>query len=77
MPGVRECCVFGIADDYWGERIEAAVVADNDIDEPSIISFLKQQLGSVRAPKAVHFVDELPSNAVGKVVRRELAELFA
>ena len=77
MPGVRECCVFGIRDDYWGERIEAAVVADRNIEAASVIAFLKQKLGSIRTPKALHFVDELPRNAVGKVVRRDLADLFA
>ncbi len=77
VPGVRECCVFGIPDDYWGERIEVAVVANGHTDEKSVIEIVKQELGSVRTPKAVHFVDDLPRNAVGKVVRRDLAELFA
>jgi acyl-CoA synthetase (AMP-forming)/AMP-acid ligase II len=77
VPGVKECCVFGIPDDYWGERIEVAVVANAQANDKSVIEIVKQQLGSVRTPKAVHFVDTLPRNAVGKVVRRDLAELFA
>lgn len=76
VPGVRECCVFGIADEYWGERIEAALVASSDTDETLVFEIVKRELGSVRTPKAVHFVEELPRNAVGKVVRREMAELF-
>jgi acyl-CoA synthetase (AMP-forming)/AMP-acid ligase II len=76
VPGVRECCVFGIADEYWGERIEAALVASGDTDEKSVFEIMKRELGSVRTPKVLHFVDELPRNAVGKVVRRELATLF-
>jgi acyl-CoA synthetase (AMP-forming)/AMP-acid ligase II len=77
IPGVRECCVFGVPDDYWGERVEVAVVGNGDIDDESIMQAVKKKLGSVRTPKAVHFVDELPRNAVGKVVRRDLAKIFA
>jgi len=77
IPGVRECCVFGVPDDYWGERVEVAVVGNGDIDDDSIMQTVKMKLGSVRTPKSVHFVDELPRNAVGKVVRRDLAKIFA
>lgn len=76
IPGVRECCVFGIPDDYWGERVEIAVVGDGDITDASILQTVREKLGAVRTPKAVHFVDELPRNAVGKVVRRDLAKTF-
>jgi len=76
IPGVRECCVFGVPDEYWGERIEAALVADSDTNESSAIAAVKQQLGSVRTPKALHFLPELPRNAVGKVVRRDIARKF-
>jgi len=77
IPGIRECCVFGVPDDYWGERVEVALVGDGALDDESIMQTVKEKLGSVRTPKAVHFVDELPRNAVGKVVRRDLAKIFA
>jgi acyl-CoA synthetase (AMP-forming)/AMP-acid ligase II len=75
-PGVRECCVYGVEDPYWGERIEAAIVPDTDSEtiKDEILAFIKCELGPVRMPKALHVVDALPRNAVGKVVRRELHE---
>ena len=77
LPGMRECCVFAVEDDYWGERIEAAVVIESgaNLSETEVIEVARRKLGSVRAPKAVHFVDALPRNAVGKVVRRDLPGL--
>jgi acyl-CoA synthetase (AMP-forming)/AMP-acid ligase II len=76
VPGIRECCVFAVDDDYWGERIEAAAVARAgvSVSEVDIIEFVRRELGPVRTPKAVHFVEALPRNAVGKVVRRQICE---
>lgn len=72
--GVRECCVYSVEDRYWGERIEAVVVRDsNSADsESDILDIVRQELGAVRTPKALHSVDALPRNAVGKVVRRDM-----
>jgi acyl-CoA synthetase (AMP-forming)/AMP-acid ligase II len=73
-PGVRECCVYGVDDSYWGERIEAVVVPDpgSNASNADILGFVKEELGSIRTPKALHVVDVLPRNAVGKVVRLEM-----
>lgn len=77
VPGISECCVFGVPDDYWGERIEAVLVTNETLDESQVIAVVKRELGSVRTPKALHVVDALPRNAVGKVVRRDMIELLA
>ncbi len=76
-PGVRECCVYGTDDSYWGERIEAAIVFDEgcELNEAQVLDFVREELGPVRTPKALHRVDALPRNAVGKVVRRDVAGL--
>ncbi len=76
-PGVRECCVYATDDSYWGERIEAVIVADArcEMNEAQIMNFVRDELGPVRTPKALHRVDALPRNAVGKVVRRDIASL--
>ena len=78
-PAVRDCIVFGVPDDKWGERVEVAVVVDEaqTLDSEDLKQFGKAQLGSVRTPKTVHFVDQLPKSAVGKVLRREARRLFA
>ena len=70
-PAVSECSVFGVADDKWGEAVHAAVVLSNGVvgNESELMAFVKNELGSVKAPKAIHFVAELPRNAAGKVSR--------
>jgi acyl-CoA synthetase (AMP-forming)/AMP-acid ligase II len=73
-PGVAECCVFGVDDPYWGERIEAVVALTPDASSGAaeIRAFVRERLGSVRTPKTLHLTDSLPRNAVGKVVRRDM-----
>jgi acyl-CoA synthetase (AMP-forming)/AMP-acid ligase II len=55
-PDIRECVVFGVADDKWGEAAHAAIELHNDTTTSAadITEFVKQQLDSVKAPKAVH-----------------------
>ena len=77
-PAVKECVVFGLPDDKWGEAVQAAVEvhAGQPADEAEIIQYVKSRLDSVKAPKRVHFVDELPRSPVGKVLRREAKAQF-
>jgi fatty-acyl-CoA synthase len=76
-PLVRECCVVGLPDDIWGERVTAVVVADGDRDQAELgkelIALVKQRKGSVLAPKSVVFVDHIPQTSVGKYDKRALA----
>lgn len=76
-PAVQECCVFGTDDPKWGEAVHAAVQlrAGSDATEADLIAFVKRELDSVKAPKAVHFVVGLPRNAAGKVVRAAVKEM--
>ncbi len=73
-PAVYDCAVFGVPDDYWGESVQAAVQLRDGArgDAAALIGFVKQRLGSVKAPKKIHFYADLPRSAVGKVLRREL-----
>jgi acyl-CoA synthetase (AMP-forming)/AMP-acid ligase II len=76
---IRECVVFGVADEKWGEAVHAAVELHDGATTSAadIIEFVKQQLDSVKAPKAVHITQSLPRSPVGKVLRRAAKELFA
>ena len=71
-PAVQQCVVFGVPDDKWGEAVTATVVLRPGARaaEAEIIAFAKQAVGSVKAPKRVHFSDTLPISGVGKVMRR-------
>ncbi|KAA5805398.1 long-chain fatty acid--CoA ligase [Alkalicaulis satelles] len=77
VDGVTEACVFGVADPYWGERVEAAIVAQPGVDDEALREAVKAAIGAVAAPKAIHRIEALPRNPVGKVVRREVAALFS
>jgi long-chain acyl-CoA synthetase len=76
--GVREAVVFGVPDTVWGESVFACVVAAADASptEAELIEFCRGQLASFKKPKRVEIVDELPKNAYGKVLRRELKEHY-
>jgi long-chain acyl-CoA synthetase len=73
-PAVQEVAVFGIPDPYWVERVHALVVPKQGtkIDEEEIIDFCKQRLARYKAPKAVEFVDMIPKNPAGKILKREI-----
>ncbi len=72
VDGVREVCAFGVDDAYWGERVEAAVIADPGVGNETLIAAAKDAIGAAAAPKRIHRVASLPRNPVGKVVRREV-----
>ncbi|MEP7002615.1 MAG: AMP-binding protein [bacterium] len=70
-PAVAECAVFGVDDAKWGEAVSAAVVlrAGLTIADDELIAWVKDELGSVKAPKRVWIVERLERNAAGKVSR--------
>lgn len=69
-PGVREVAVVGVPSAEWGETVEAFVVGDTDVE--SLNDLATRELASFKRPRQVHFVESLPRNALGKVVRGEL-----
>ncbi len=71
-PGVREVAVVGVADEDLGQRIVAFVVGDADPD--ALIDYVAQELSVHKRPREVRFVDSLPRNAMGKVLKKELAQ---
>jgi malonyl-CoA/methylmalonyl-CoA synthetase len=72
-PGVRECAAFGVPDRDRGERVAVAIVAsDSALDEAQIRAWCGDRLVHYQQPKTYVFVDALPRNSLGKVLRREL-----
>lgn len=74
-PGVIEAAVVGIPDSDYGEAVACFIVAkDKTLNEDAIRSYCGEHLAKYKLPKAIHFVDELPKNSSGKILRRALRE---
>jgi malonyl-CoA/methylmalonyl-CoA synthetase len=78
IPGVAESAVIGVPHADFGEAVTAVVVAQKDarLDPAAVIGAVKDMLANYKVPKAVHFVDDLPRNAMGKVQKALLREKF-
>lgn len=76
---VAEVAVIGLPDEKWGEIGLAAVVLKkgHTLDADTLIDFCKERLAKYKVPKLVRFIDALPRNAAGKVVKPELRKQFA
>jgi malonyl-CoA/methylmalonyl-CoA synthetase len=76
---VADCAVVGVPDPAWGERVCAAVVAPAGLDGPDpeeLRAFARERLAPWKVPKEVRVVAELPRNALGKVTKPAVKELF-
>ena len=78
MDGVIETAIIGVPDPDFGECVTAVVVTrpGHTLTEGRIIAALKAEIASFKVPKRVHFVDDLPRNAMGKVLKGELRVRF-
>lgn len=77
-PGVAEACVVGAPDAEWGEVVVAFIVGTDDPVEPAALdAHLLQRIARFKRPKRYEFVDELPKNSYGKVLKRELRASLA
>jgi malonyl-CoA/methylmalonyl-CoA synthetase len=78
MPGVVESAVVGVPDPDFGEVGVAVVVAKagHALTEASIIAELKREIAAFKVPKRVHFVPDLPRNAMGKVQKAALRDTY-
>jgi fatty-acyl-CoA synthase len=74
--GVDEVAVIGVEDKQFGQRLKAYVVrADGaSVDAEELKEYVKANLARYKVPREIEFLDELPRNATGKVLKRELAE---
>jgi acyl-CoA synthetase (AMP-forming)/AMP-acid ligase II len=74
-PQVNEVAVIGIPDSKWGEAVKAVVSPKpgvTEIDTDSVITWAKERIAGFKVPKTVDVIAELPRNASGKILRREL-----
>ncbi|MFE2375255.1 acyl-CoA synthetase [Streptomyces sp. NPDC059398] len=80
-PRVAEAAVVGLPDDRWIEAVTAVVVVSDEasgaVTEAELLAHARESLPHFKAPKRVLFVDALPRNASGKILKRELRDRFA
>ena len=77
-PEVLECAVIGVPDPRWGETVKAVVVrrSGTNLTEALLIEWSRGQLAGYKRPRSVDFIDVLPRNASGKLLKRTLREPY-
>lgn len=78
-PAVEDVAVIGIPDERWGEAVKAVVIPKEkmSVSEEDLIAFCKDKIAKYKIPKSVSFVDAMPRNPTGKILKKELRVQFA
>lgn len=78
MEGIADVGVIGIPDDKWGEQVKAVVALKPgySISEEEIIAYCRQHLAGFKTPKSVDYIDAIPRNAIGKMLKKDLRKPY-
>ncbi|MCB0978158.1 MAG: acyl-CoA synthetase, partial [Acidimicrobiales bacterium] len=80
-PAVQDVAVFGIPDPDWGEQIKAVIELHDDVEPTDelaaeILSWAATRMGKFKLPRSIDFVDALPREANGKLIKRKLRDPY-
>ena len=76
MPDVRDCAVFGVPDDEFGERLVSVVESSCPLASEAVSDFLRERVSGYKVPREILFTDHLPREDSGKIKKRLLREAF-
>ena len=78
IEAVRECCVIGVPDEKWGEvgKAVVSIKPGMTLTKEEILTALNGKLARYKIPKYVTFVDDVPKNNVGKIVVKQITDLY-
>jgi acyl-CoA synthetase (AMP-forming)/AMP-acid ligase II len=77
-PVVQDCAVIGVPDEIWGEAVKAVIQPKpgQTCSPEALCALVKTKLGSVKTPKSVDFVEQLPRSPVGKILKTEIRKQY-